>query len=367
MAVRRADFGYKKDAMESTPATRPTGLVSVRKTLDGLFRPRLGVYLADLLASAAVGWTGFWLAAFSSVGSPVFWIAGVVAILAQYRALLFIHELTHLTKGALPGFPALWNLIIGFPMLVPSFTYVGVHTDHHKRTLYGTSRDPEYLPLACGPRWRVVLFVVETVGAPLAFFVRFVVLAPLALLIPPLHRWLERRASSLVINMAYERRPLTPAQRRHMMLAEVAMLAYWGAALVLIARGVLPMQTLFVWYGVTFGVACINQIRTLGAHRYTNAEGEMDVVGQLEDSVTVPGSWWTELWAPVGLRYHALHHYVPDLPYHSLGAAHRRLLQVLPEDAPYRRAIARSLPEVLATLWRRAGRTTGIRGARADG
>ena len=30
--------------------------------------------------------------------------------------------------------------------------------------------------------------------------------------------------------------------------------------------------------------------------------------------------------APVGLRYHALHHWIPSLPYHNLGRAHRLLI-----------------------------------------
>jgi len=36
-------------------------------------------------------------------------------------------------------------------------------------------------------------------------------------------------------------------------------------------------------------------------------------------SPTPPG------WAPVGLRYHALHHYFPGIPYHNLGFAYQRL------------------------------------------
>ena len=44
------------------------------------------------------------------------------------------------------------------------------------------------------------------------------------------------------------------------------------------------------------------------------------------------------LWAPVGLRYHALHHLLPSLPYHSLGEAHRRLSAHLGAGSTYARA-----------------------------
>ena len=73
---------------------------------------------------------------------PVGWRSpsGVVAALALYRALLFIHELTHIHRDALPGFRLGWNLLVGIPMLTPSFMYENVHTLHHARTRYGTAR-----------------------------------------------------------------------------------------------------------------------------------------------------------------------------------------------------------------------------------
>jgi fatty acid desaturase len=37
----------------------------------------------------------------------------------------------------------------------------------------------------------------------------------------------------------------------------------------------------------------------------------------------------------VGLRYHALHHLLPSLPYHSLGTAHRRLAAHLGAGSTY--------------------------------
>ena len=65
----------------------------------------------------------------------------------------FIHELTHIKKGAVKGFRFTWNLIVGVPLLVPSFMYEGVHNQHHAKTYYGTVDDPEYLPLALMRPW----------------------------------------------------------------------------------------------------------------------------------------------------------------------------------------------------------------------
>ena len=47
--------------------------------------------------------------------------------------------------------------------------------------------------------------------------------------------------------------------------------------------------------------------------------------------------------APVGLRYHSLHHLFPTLPYHSLGKAHHCLVKVLPADHVYHRTLVPSL------------------------
>src|SRR3546814_4542941 len=84
-------------------------------------------------------------------------VAAVVAVVALYRAGSFIHELTHLRKNALPGFRLACNILVGVPLLIPSFMYEGIHSLHHNRTKYGTVEDPEYLPLALMKPWTVPL------------------------------------------------------------------------------------------------------------------------------------------------------------------------------------------------------------------
>jgi hypothetical protein len=97
------------------------------------------VYWADLIGSALLGYAGLFTAILAG-STLVALAAAVVAVLALYRAGSFIHELTHLKPNAVPGFRLVWNLIVGIPLLVPSFMYEGVHNQHHAKRYYGTAR-----------------------------------------------------------------------------------------------------------------------------------------------------------------------------------------------------------------------------------
>ena len=107
-------------------------------------------------------------------------------------------------------------------------------------------------------------------------------------------------------------------------------------------------------------VSFLNTLRVLAAHEYESDGRVRDRRGQLVDSLDTPGRAWTELWAPVGLRYHALHHYFPGIPYHNLGIAYRRIVGT-ESGHVYRRFSSPSLRHSLVTLYQRA-RAAGLRG-----
>jgi len=316
-----------------------------------LHAARPAIFWSDLIATAIVGYAS--LAAAILLASPWAFLAAAVAVLALYRAVSFIHEISHIKHSALPGFRWAWNALVGVPMMVPSFMYEGVHNLHHARTRYGTVEDPEYLPLALMKPWSVPLFVVVAIVTPIALFLRFALLTPLSMVIPPLRKIVVERYSGLVINPAFRRRHPEGISRTHWHVLETVTCLWTWALFAAVVTGVIPLRALAIFFGVVSVVTVINQVRTLVAHLWENDGEALSVTAQYLDTVNVPPpATLPALWAPVGLRYHALHHLLPGIPYHALAEAHRRISAALEESSPYHKASYPGLPGLVGRLVR---------------
>jgi fatty acid desaturase len=355
VTLNSGGFARASGAAAPVRAANPTDDKAMLKAAANLTRdlntPDARIYWADLIGSAVLGYV-------SLAGALIAhgWLAlasGVVAVLALYRAGSFIHEVSHIKHSQLPGFRAGWNVLVGVPLLAPSFLYEGVHNQHHAKTYYGTANDPEYLPLALMKPWTLPVFLIAAALAPIGMLIRFGVLAPMSLLSPKLRDLVVARLSGLQINPEFRRKRPEGDFARLWARLEIAC-SLWALTLIaLTAAGVVPLRAFLIVLGVMSGVMFLNQVRTLVAHLWENDGEPMSVTAQYLDSVNVPPpATLPALWAPVGLRYHALHHLLPGVPYHNLGEAHRRLAVALDEDSAYHVTNHRGLTPLVARLAR---------------
>lgn len=339
---------------DTTPVTQPE--FSVREAFDlvrDLMTPNPWIYWADFLFHISLGWAAFFGALTSSFFS--FWqlAAFVVAVLALYRSAIFVHELAHLKKGTFKEFRIIWNILCGIPLMIPSFTYDGVHNDHHKPDIYGTDADGEYVSFATKKPIEMVGYVFLSILLPGLLVIRFLILTPLSYLFPSLRKFVWERASSLTIDPSYKRAEDAVRNDNNWRQQESA--TFFFAALVIscVLLGALSSDVLVLWYLITATIFLLNSLRTLAAHAYRNPGQErMSFSEQYLDSINVPGNKFiTGLWAPVGLRYHATHHLFMSMPYHNLGKAQDRLVNGLSDNTLYLTTVRHSLKDALKRIW----------------
>jgi len=309
---------------------------TIREADTDFFRVSPLRYWIDFLTSLAAAY----LAATVYLVSPAWsWQQGLAFPFAAfwlYRLGSLIHEVCHLGQHEMRVFKVAWNLLAGVVMLTPSPFFTRHHRDHHSQRLYGTPEDPEYMAnvMQPGNAWSIVRYAAFVAVFPLLVFLRFL-LAPLSYLHPALREWTLRRASSLTFNRRYDRR-LTPADRRAIVAVE--WLCFLRAAMIpiLIGLGFNHWSRIPLLYALALATVLLNQMRLLADHHLDSDGSRLDVESHILDSCNFTrNDPLTLLFFPFSIRYHALHHLFPSLPYHNLGKAHAHLVAALPGDSPY--------------------------------
>ncbi len=328
-----------------------------REIVDDLHRRSPVVYWSDFLISVSAAWVLAVLFFRAPGWGPMALLAMLGAAILFFRAGTFIHEIVHFRDGELKWFARAWNLFMGIPLLMPWIIYRN-HVDHHSVRYYGTPDDGEYLPLAAAPRIETVKYVAQVTVLPLAVILRFGVLGPVSWLNRRLREWVLTGINSAGVSNPYYRKRFPKNDERHLVIVEALCFLWLACIVALVARGAIGWMVVgkaYVLLGLALG---LNWVRNLAAHSYGNRGERMSLPEQVADSINITGqTWLTVLMFPVGLRYHALHHLFPFLPYHNLGKAHRRLLERLPADSPYRQVNCDSYFTAVARLWRSARNT----------
>ena len=339
-------------------------IADARRHINHLFRPKPWIYWCDFLLTYGLGLLCFQQVRGGNLFVPHQGFQGtwsqslffVASCLLFYRASIFIHEIVHLRRaGELKLFSLVWNLVCGIPFLIPSFVYF-THIDHHRRKHFGTEHDGEYIPLASMPRLSILIYLSWSFVIPMLAVIRFGLLTPIAWVVPGFRGWVHRHASSMVMDPTYIRPLPTQATMRLIHLQELGCFLWClGIAIVPpLFLGRWPLPFVIHAYLMAVVIILLNSLRTLGSHRWHGEGHSMSFVEQIRDSVNYPHfGLISEIWGPVGTRFHALHHLFPSLPYHALPAAHRRLMEKLPEDSPYREVEEGSLTAAMLRLWQK--------------
>lgn len=356
-------FRPMPDAAPSLP------IQQARRLVADLLAPRPAIFWADFLASLAAGYAAAAVHLEAPFLSPVQLVAWLVAGIALFRVSLFMHEIVHFRRGEMTAFKVAWNVLAGIPFLMPSFLYEH-HLGHHNAHHYGTPRDGEYLPLGVARLRTLLGYLAEIVLLPVLAVARFLIGTPVSFLHPRLRQFVLERCSPLVINLRHRREIPADAPRRLWAAIEIAcflralgLFTFLFIGQVHVGDKVVPLtwHRLAKLYGVAVVALGLNHIRTLAAHRYRSDGSRMSFAEQLDDSINVEGRTpLVELLFPVGLRYHALHHLFPSIPYHNLPEAHRRIMREMPDWRAYREA---TYPTFLAAI---AELVAGIRRASAE-
>jgi len=324
-------------------------IAQARALVSDLFDRRPGLYWLDFGITAALTWT---LVAIYFTAPAWSWLqlaAMLLAAIGLFRAGTFMHEIVHFRQGEMTAFKHAWNLLFGYPFLTPWVMYRN-HIEHHSKLHFGTPRDAEYLPLAAAPPSETVKYMLQVPLLPVLGVIRFGLLGPLSRLHGPFRAWLLKKASASAINPYCEGR-LSDRMKAELERAEWFCFGWLALLFGLTVFGPIEaVHWLMAWALLGLGIG-LNWLRNLAAHGYGNSGDARSQLQQLDDSINLTGQTWLTCWFfPVGLRYHALHHLFPGMPYHQLGKAHRRLIQGLPADHPYHHCNHENYFRVVASL-----------------
>ena len=321
-------------------AAAPAWIRDARQTISGagtdFFKVSPFRYWTDFLVSLVLAYGAATVYLLAPLGSWQQLVAFPIAVFWLYRLGSLIHEVCHLGAQELRFFKVTWNLLVGVFTLTPSPFFTRHHRDHHSQRMYGTPEDPEYVAnvLEAGNWKSAVGYGLFILAFPILVFLRFL-LAPLSFLHPRLRRFVLERGSALTLNLRYRRR-ITDFDRRAITVTELLCFLRAAAIPLAVFTGAAPLSRIPLLYALGLTTLVMNQMRQLADHHFEGDGNRSNVEAHILDSCNYSGNDpLTLLFFPFSIRYHALHHLFPSLPYHNLAGAHAYLTEHLPADSPY--------------------------------
>ena len=330
--LAETDDGIDADAVRWISEARQ----AIRTADTDYFRVSPVRYWVDFLVSLTAAYLAAGVYLTSPIGSWQQFVSFPIAAFWLYRMGSLIHEVCHLGGHEMRFFKLAWNALGGVMTLTPSPFFTRHHRDHHSRRFYGTPEDPEYVAnvMEGGNVASIVGYAIHILLFPILVFLRFL-LAPLSFIHPAVREWTLQKASSLTLNHRYERK-LTPTDRRAILAVEIP--CFLRALLIplLVILGLNPWTRIPLLYALAVATVVLNQLRQLADHHFEGDGSRVEMEAHILDSCNFTSKDpLTLLFFPFSIRYHALHHLFPSMPYHNLQKAHEHLSATLPADSPY--------------------------------
>lgn len=300
------------------------------------FKARASRYWIDFVVTATLAYTAATVYLISPLFSAAQFIAFPFAVFWLYRSGSLIHEVAHLPGKELRAFKVAWNLVVGVVTLAPSTFFTSHHRDHHSGKMYGTPQDPEYIVnvFRPGSALSVCMYAIHVCLFPAFVFLRFF-LAPLSFIHPKVRDFTLRRLSSFTLNWNYERN-ISRLNRKEFVTIELLCWARASLILAGVALGISMWTRIPLMYVLAASTLMFNQMRQLADHHFTSDGETMAMHDHILDSCNYTDrDFFTWLFFPFSIKFHALHHLFPSLPYHNLESAHQHLIETLPPDSPY--------------------------------
>ena len=293
-------------------------------------------YWFDLVLCTVMAYTSATIYLVAPLFSWVQIVAFPFAVFWLYRGNSMVHEVSHLGKKQFRGFGCGWNILLGIPTLFPSTFFTCHHRDHHSGRYYGTPQDPEYIVNVFKPGsiLSTAFYVLHLATYPLYVFVRFL-FAPISYLNPRWRDFTLRRLSSFTLNWNYERN-LTRLDRKTFAIVEFCCFVRAWLIPLGVFLGLSDWTRMPLMYLLAITILAANQMRFFADHHFESHGEKMSMHDHIADSCNYSKSdFLTWLFFPFAIRFHALHHLFPTIPYHNLSAAHQYLIDNLPEHSFY--------------------------------
>ena len=321
-----------------------------------LKNPSPTIYWIDYLSSSTLGA----LCLFFSIHTDDFLASAamlLVSIFSFYRALGFIHEIVHQkNQQFMRFFVPVWNIFTGSLFFLPSPYYL-CHLKHHSSGDYGTVRDPQYPNFVENRPPPMVFFIFISVVPPVFFCIRSLIIAPASILVAKLRPFVIKYLSSFAEpGYAADYRS---DEKNQILTYEMLHFLIWLGIGFSIYSGIVGIEWLKTWLVILFGVYALNGFRILGEHKYDYGFSGTRLTRDemFFDSYNYT-SIFNELIYTTGLRYHALHHLMPSIPYHNLPKAHKIIQKKFGSDSPYGTVNTKSHVKNVAKLVFRKARAT---------